>query len=415
MTTASIIQKPLSSPPVSGLWARFGPAWIISAVASGPATMASVAMAGGLYGYQVLWVVILSALFAFIAQYLAAKTGLIGGRGIISIVEERWGRTLAWVLTIDAVAATWLAAAVLMKALVSATALITGLTSPWWSLLYAGLIFILVGLGGYRWLERVCKMLVAFIVACFVVTVVVVAPDISAMFRGLVPALPGGAKGGLMLAGIMGGAVHITIIAMHTYNVNARGWNQEQLGLARLDTFLSMFAAFGLYSVSVYLAAAAVLHPAGIEVKNAFDLAQTLTPVLGPYAGGVFLAGLWGAVLSTIAPTFLAGGYFLADKLHWGQTVADHRFKVLVLLGCLVSLIGPFIGGSFLVMLVVMLALGLCGTPLILVLLLLLLNQKDFAGPHKNGWLLNAAGGLVLLITTFLAVRFIATRLGWWG
>jgi manganese transport protein len=372
-------------------------------------------MAGSLYGYQVLWVVVLSALLAFIAQYLAAKTGLIGGQGIISIVEKRWGRTLAWILTIDAVAATWLAAAVLMKALVSATALITGLTSPWWSLLYAGLIFILVGLGGYRWLEKVCKILVAFIVACFTVTVVVAAPDASAMLHGLVPVLPGGAKGGLMLAGIMGGAVHITIIAMHTYNVNARNWSREQIGLARLDTFLSMVGAFGLYSVAIYLAAAVVLHPAGIEVKNAFDLAQALTPALGPYAGGIFLAGLWAAVLSTIAPTFLAGGYFLADKLHWGRTVADARFKALVLLGCLVSLIGPFIGGSFLTMLVVMLALGLCGTPLILLLLMLLLNQKDFAGPDRNGWLLNLGGSLVLLITTFLAVRFILTNFGLWN
>ena len=144
-----------------------------------------------------------------------------------------------------------------------------------------------------------------------------------------------------------------------------------------------MFAAFGLYSVSVYLAAAAVLHPAGIEVKNAFDLAQTLTPVLGPYAGGVFLAGLVGGGLCPpLPPPFWPGVTFWPTSSTGDKTVADHRFKALVLLGCLVSLIGPFIGGSFLVMLVVMLALGLCGTPLILVLLLLLLlNQKGFCRP----------------------------------
>ena len=74
--------------------------------------MASVAIAGGLYGYQVLWVVILSALFAFIAQYLAAKTGLIGGqRHYFNWWNNAGAATLAWVLTIDAVAATWLAAA----------------------------------------------------------------------------------------------------------------------------------------------------------------------------------------------------------------------------------------------------------------------------------------------------------------
>ena len=389
------------------LWSRFGPAWIVSAVASGPATMASVAMAGGLYGYRVLWVVVLSALFAFLAQYMAAKVGILGGRGIVSVVEKRWGRISAWILTLDAVAATWLAAAVLMKALVAVMALIFGLSSPWWSFLYALLIFMLVGVGGYKWLEWVCKLLVAFIVCCFVFTAAAAAPDWAGLLKGLVPSLPGGSGGALMTAGIMGGAVHITIIAMQTYNVNARGWGRPQIGLARLDTFMSMFVAFGLYGVAIYLSSAAVLHPKGIEVKSALDLARVLTPVLGPHAGAVFLAGLCGAVLSTIAPTFLAGGYLLADILKWGDSVHDRRFKALVLLGCLVSLAGPMVPGGFLTMLVVMLALGLCGTPLILILLLLLLNDRDFAGPERNGPVLNIMGVLIIAITTLLAVRFL--------
>ncbi len=390
---------------------RFGPAWIVSAVACGPATMASVSIAGGLYGYQVLWVVVLSAFFAFIAQYMAAKVGIIGQKGIIALVEETWGKPLAWVLTLDALAATWLAAAVLMKALVGTTVLITGWSTGWWPVIYGLLIFALVGFGGYKALEFICKLLVAGVVVCFVVTVAVVAPDLKGILRGFVPTFPGGAQGGLMMAGIMGGAVHITIIAMHTYNVNARKWRRSDMGLARMDTLLSMFVAFGLYSAAIYLASAAVIHPQGTPIKTAFDLAKTLTPVLGPYAGAVFLAGLYGAVLSTITPTFLAGGYFLADKMGWGSSVADNRFKAVVLLGCLVSMIGPMLKGSFLTLLVVMLALGLCGTPLIILILLLLLNKKDWAKEHKNSLTLNIFGFLTLAITTLLAVRFIVAKL----
>ena len=391
--------------------ARFGPAWIISAVACGPATMAGVSMAGGLYGYQVLWVVVLSALFAFVAQSMAAKVGLIGQKGIMAVVEETWGRPLAWILALDALAATWLAAAVLMKALVGVTVLITGLSGWWWGPLYALLLFTLIGLGGYRAMETVCKFLVALVVLCFLTTVVVVAPDLKDVFGGLVPRFPGGAQGGLMTAGIMGGAVHITIIAMHTYNVNARGWTREQAGLARLDTFLSMFVAFGLYSTALYLAAAAVIHPRGITIKSAFDLAQALKPILGPYAGTFFIIGFYAAVLSTITPTFLAGGYFLADKLGWPTDASDTRFKALVLAGCLISLAGTLVKGGFLAMLVIMLALGLCGTPLILALMLVLLNKKNWAGKEKNGPLMNILGVLTLAVTTLLAVRFVITRL----
>ncbi len=398
-----------------GFLKEMGPAWVVSAVACGPATIASVSLAGALFGYQLLWVVILSALLAFVAQFMAAKLGILSGQGIISLVNKRMGPVWGWILMIDALLATWLASTVLMKAFVDVTALITGLSSPWWSLLYAAFVFLVTGVGGYKILEWLCKVLVALVVLCFVTTVIIVRPEMDMVLKGLIPTIPGGMDSALMMAGIMGGAVHITIIAMHTYNVNSRGWGQSQMKLAWTDTFLSMFIAFGLYSVAIFLAAASVLHPAGIKVKGALDLALALKPSLGPYANAVFLIGLWGAVLSTITPTFLAAGYFLSDKMGWGLNVRDRRFKAVIFAGCLLSLIGPMLKGSFILLLVIMLALGLCGTPFIIFIILLLLNKKDVVSAHKNSLLLNTLGVLALLVTSVLAVRFIFSKLGLWG
>ncbi|MBW2092736.1 MAG: Nramp family divalent metal transporter [Deltaproteobacteria bacterium] len=394
---------------------QMGPAWIVSAVACGPATMASVSLAGALFGYQLLWVVILSALLAFVAQFMAAKLGIVTGKGIIALVDQRLGNTWGWILMIDALLATWLASTILMKAFVDVTALITGLTSPWWSLLYATFVFLIVGMGGYKLLEWVCKVLVSIVVLCFIITVLVVTPDLTKILKGLIPTIPGGIDSALMMAGIMGGAVHITIIAMHTYNVNSKGWGQGQMKLAWMDTFFSMFIAFGLYSVAIFLATASALHPENIKITSAMDLAKALKPFLGPYAGAVFLAGLWGAVLTTITPTFLAAGYFLSDKMGWELNVKDPRFKAVVFVGCLLSLIGPMLKGSFLFLLVLMLALGLCGTPFIIIIIILLLNKKDVVRDYKNSLVLNALGVLTLLVTSLLAIRFILSKLGLWG
>ena len=60
---------------------QMGPAWIISAVACGPATLASVSIAGATYGYALLWVVILSAVFGATAQYLGRQDRHTGGAG----------------------------------------------------------------------------------------------------------------------------------------------------------------------------------------------------------------------------------------------------------------------------------------------------------------------------------------------
>jgi manganese transport protein len=391
---------------------RMGPAWIVSAVACGPATLASVAMAGASFGYGMLWVVILSAVFGTTAQYLAARVGILEGRGIIAAARERLGKTWGWVLAVDAVLATYLAAMVLMNALVGVTGLVTGLSSPWWGLAYAVVLSFLLVHGGYRWFESLCKFLVIGIVICFVITALRSPLDPGAMLAGLWPSLPGGGSSALMAAAIMGGAVHITIIGMHTYNTNARGWGVTELPLARFDTAVSMGLAFGLYSLAIFLVGAAVLHPAGVKARVAGEVAQALGPLLGPGALAVFLAGLWAATFSTIMPTYLAAAFFIFDQAGLPPDREDKRFKLVLIGGVLLSAVGPFIKGGFFLLLPVMLALGLCGTPVIIGVILYLLNQKRYYGERVNSWGLNLLGIITLAITTILAARFLLGKLG---
>lgn len=389
-----------------------GPAWVISAVACGPATLASVSVAGAKYGYQMLWVVILSAVFGATAQYLAAKIGLLEGRGIIATTEDRLGKVWAWILTVDALLATWLAAIVLMSALSGVTSLITGVNTPCWGILYGILIGGFLIWKGYRGFETLCKLLMAFVVACFFIMLFMADISFTGMAEGLFPNIPGGMTSALMMAAIMGGAVHITIIGMHTYNTNAKGWKRQDLELARFDTVLSMGFVFGFYSVIIFLVAASVLHPNNIEVEKATDAALALNPLLGESAMKIFLVGLWGAALSTISPTFMAGAYFLSDKMGWALNVKDRRFAAVILFGCVISMIGPFIKGSFFLLLPLMLALGLTGTPLIIGIIFYLLNKPEIAKEDKNSVVLNVLGVITFLITSFLAMRFVLAKLG---
>ncbi len=389
-----------------------GPAWVISAVACGPATLASVSLSGSSFGYAFLWVVLLSAVFGATAQYLAAKTGVIFEKGIISLVTERFGKTVGFLLTIDALTATWLAAIVLMKALVGVTSYLTGIATPWWGEVYAIAFSFLLIRGGYPLFETICKLLVIGILLCFLATLFVVPIDWLAAAKGIIPSLPGGAKGAVMMAGIMGGAVHITIISMHSYTVQERNWKIRDFPIMRIDVISSMLIAFGLYSVVIFLVSAATLHAHGIHAKGALGVAKSLKPLLGPYASVAFFSGLWGATVSTIMPTFQAGAYFIGDFFHFPLKPEDNRFKAAILAGVLLSLIGPFLKGAFFPLLIVMLALGLCGTPFVLILLLMLLNTRRVSMlGMKNRWI-SALGAITTAISLFLAVRFIASLLG---
>jgi manganese transport protein len=388
-----------------------GPAWIISAVACGPATLASVSIAGASYGFDLLWVVILSAIFGATAQYLAARIGIIEGRGIIATVEQRLGNFWAWLLAIDAVLATYIAALVLMNALVGITSLVTRIETPWWGIPYALIIALALIRGGYRWFENICKVFVGFVVCCFIITAIQVNIAYVDVAGGIIPNIPGGIDSALMIAAILGGAVHITIIGMHTYNTNARKWAKKDLGLARFDNTLSMGFAFGIYSLAIFVVAAAVLHPNNIKIKLATDAALSLGPLLGENAMVIFLLGLWAATLSTISPTFLAGTYFIFDKMKWEPNPKGRKFHIVILGSALLSAFGPFIKGSFFLLLPFMLALGLCGTPLIIAIILYLLNKREVVGEYSNSVVLNVLGIITLVITTLVAVRFILLKI----
>ena len=391
---------------------NLGPAWVISAVACGPATLASVSLSGSSFGYAFLWVVLLSAVFGTTAQYLAAKTGVIFEKGAITVVTDHYGKTMGALLTLDALAATWLAAVVLMKALVGVTSYLTGIPTPWWGVVYAILFSALLIRGGYSMFETICKLLVIGVVFCFVVTLFVVPVDWSSVLKGLIPSLPGGGKGAVMMAGIMGGAVHITIISMHTYTVRERNWKIRDLPIVRFDVVSSMLVAFGIYSVVIFLVSAAILHAHGLHAKGALGVAKSLKPLLGPYASIAFFTGLWGATVSTIMPTFQAGAYFIGDFFGFPLKPEDNRFKMAILIGILLSLIGPLLKGAFFPLLIIMLALGLCGTPFVLILLLFLLNHPHVSRHGiKNGWL-TLLGVLTTVISLFLAIRFIISLTG---
>ena len=388
-----------------------GPAWIISAVACGPATLASVSIAGASYGFDLLWVVILSAIFGATSQYLAARIGIIEGRGIIATTEQRLGNVWAWLLAIDAVLATYIAALVLMNALVGITSLVTHIDTAWWGIPYALIIALVLIRGGYRWFENICKVFVGFVVCCFIITAMQADIAFVDLAGGIIPDIPGGMDSALMIAAILGGAVHITIIGMHTYNTNARKWARKDLGLARFDNTLSMGFAFGIYSLAIFVVAAAVLHPNNIKIKLATDAALSLGPLLGANAMVIFLIGLWAATLSTISPTFLAGAYFIFDKMKWEPNPKDRKFRIVILGSALLSAFGPFIKGSFFLLLPFMLALGLCGTPLIIAIILYLLNKREVVGEYGNSVVLNVLGIITLVITTLVAVRFILLKI----
>jgi manganese transport protein len=397
-----------------GNWRRYpaemGPSWVAGAIAAGPATMASVITAGATFGYSLLWVVVLSAILGAAAQYLAMRLGLLTEEGIVAVVERHLGEGWAWVLVLDVVLAAGLAQLVIMKGVADISETVTGVDARIWGVIWA--VVLAAGLAGrgYRFIELLAKLLVSAIVVAFLASLFVVPIDPVGAASGLVPRIPAGVDGALVAAGILGGAVHITLITMHSYTMRARQWTARDYGLATFDIGASMLVAFGIYSLAIFLVAAGVLHSPDVNASelSAVAAAQALGPLVGPNAKWLFLLGLWGAAVSTLGGNTIVPPYLVADKLGWGTDVSDGRYRALLAAVALLSGLGAFIEGLFFPLLVLVLAFGLVGTPFALVVVLYLLNSD--AVPEPNSVLANLGGIALLGVTTVLAGNFVRQR-----
>ena len=385
------------------LLADTGPTWLAGAIAAGPATMATLLTAGATYGYTLLWVVVLSAVLGATAQYLAARLALPAERGIVGLVEAHLGARWAWLLVADVVVAAGLAQLVIVRTVADVTSVVTGLDARvagvgWAVLLAAGLAG-----RGYGLAEAGAKLVVSAVVLVFVASLFVVPVDAGAAAGGLVPSIPAGVDGALLAAGILGGAVHVTLVTMQTYTVRARGWTAEDLSLARVDVGASMLVAFGGYSLAVFLVTASVLG--GQTDLSPVAAAAALAPVAGPLAERLFLFGLLGAAVSTLGGNTVVPPYLVAEKLGWGTDVEDVRYRGLLAATALLSGLGVFLGGALFPLLALVLAFGLVGTPFALAVVLSLLADEDAPGSLTAP---TALGGVVtLLVAVATAGQFV--------
>jgi len=384
-----------------------GPSWLASAIAAGPATMASLLTAGAAFGYDLLWVVALSPVLGALAQYLSMRLGVLTERGIVGVVENHLGEGWAWLLVLDTVLVAGAAQLFILSTLAAVTADLTGLSTTAAGLGWAVALAVGLAGGGYRVAEWGAKLLVAGVVVAFVAAALTVPIDATAAVGGLVPSLPDGSA--LVVAGVLGGAVHVTLITMHTYTLRARGWGREQYGVATADVVVSMGVALGLYSLAIVLVAATVLSDPSI---GRIEAAHALSPVAGRLAETLFLLGLLGAAVTTLGGNTVVPPYLLADKLGWGTDVSDPRYRALLAAAALLSAAGVFVGGDVFAGLVFVLALGLIGTVYALAVVLYLLNDPRVV-PETNGRATNLAGGaLFAVVTAVVGAQLRATVAG---
>jgi NRAMP (natural resistance-associated macrophage protein)-like metal ion transporter len=310
---------------------RAGPGLLVMAAFIGPGTVTTASKAGAEYGFALMWALLFSVLATLVLQEMAARLGLVTGRGLSqalrSSFESRFFTGMAVVLVVLAIG---FGNAAYESGNISGASMGLAAITPWstniWALVVGGIAFSLLASGRYRVVERGLVILVVVMSAVFLATMLMVGPDLMAMAGGLTrPSLPAGST--LTVMALIGTTVVPYNLFLHSSAVREK-WPEsvpvdEALRESRRDSVLSIGLG-GLITLSIVTTAAAAFFGTDIAFSAA-TISQQLEPLLGPAAKYFFAIGLLAAGLTSAITSPLAAAYAVHLDAGTGQRHAGSR------------------------------------------------------------------------------------------
>ena len=394
----------------------FGPGAMIAAAFIGPGTVTTATLAGGNFGFTLLWAIAFSVIATLTLQEMTARLGAVAQVGLGEAIAARTSNTmLRWPAALLVIAAIVVGNAAYEAGNITGAG--AGLTS-WtlgpiniWPLMIGTAAFLVLNRQGAVFLERTLALLVVAMAFVFVGTALVLQPSLSDILRGLfIPTLPENA--GLIVLGIIGTTVVPYNLYLHASAIKRHSREGMTLAEARQDIQLSVIGG-GIITLCIAITAAVVLHGGPSPTSSFTQLAPTLAPLLGQASFAVLGLGFFAAGLSSAITAPLAAAYAVTEVL---DLDADKRDRVFKWTWRLVLAFGVFVASFSLKPLeLIVFAQFTNGLllPITAAFILWIANDSTLLGQHRNTRVNNAMGFFVLTVTCGLGLRSILLATGW--
>ncbi len=300
----------------------FGPAYLISVGYMDPGNWATDLAGGSQFGYDLLWVLVLSNIIALLLQGHAARLGIVRGKDLAQCNRETYPKGLNFILYLFAEIA--IAACDLAEILGMAIGLqlLFGIDLLWGvSISFADtLLLMTLQRFGMRKMELFIIGLIFIIGMCFFLELVLAQPNYAEISAGFIPKIPNHTA--LYIAiGIIGATVMPHNLYLHSALVQTRKIGKDETSIKKAikynfwDTLIALNLAF-LVNAAILILAATVFHKSGHQgVAELEDAHQLLAPLLGSewapklFAIALIAAGQSSTITGTLAGQIVMEGY----------------------------------------------------------------------------------------------------------
>jgi NRAMP (natural resistance-associated macrophage protein)-like metal ion transporter len=417
-------------------WLRvLGPGLITGAADDDPSGIGTYSQAGAAFGTGQLWLALYMLPLMIAVQEMCARIGLVTGQGIAAVVRRHYRRpvllgtvSLVFVANTLNIGADLGAMAATVRLLVPAAPFLLVLI-----LLALGMLALEV-LAPYRRYAVVLKVLTLSLLA-YVATGFIVGLRGAVILRAtLVPTIQLTPTFLALVVGVLGTTIspylffwqaseEVEEVELHHREphgsdlVRQRRVLLTELRTLRIDTALGMLAS-EVATWFIIFTTGSVLHAHGItNITTADQAAAALEPLVhsfpnaGVLAKVIFAVGILGVGLLGIPVLAGSAAYAVAEAFHWHEGLARTfrlapGFYAVIGIATLVGLVLNLLHINPIAALVYVAVInGVVAVPL-LVVILLVANNRSIMGGHTNGRLAN---GVSVLTTLAMGAAAIAT------
>lgn len=397
-----------------------GPGAMVAASIVGPGTVTTCVVTGASYGYTLLWTMLFSTISMIVLQSMSARVGIIGKMGLGEAERKVFnGKKIHILLAVVFVSASFIGNAAfetsnLVGAALGMEAVFPSVGKTIWILIIGVVAAILLGIGNYKWVEKVLTALVGLMGVLFLVTAIAVHPNWGEVFAGLfIPRVPKVDRAWYLMTGCIGTTISPFTVFLQSSSA-AKKWGDREdqhdaIATSWVDSLLSLGMVF-IISAAIIICASAAFYGTGVEITNGKVMAESLRPLLGNWATVAFGLGLWGAGFSSALTAPLSAAFPICGILGWGEDVKAPKYRVIlaIVLGFGIFA-GCTAGASPTEIILFAQVANAFVIPLNAILLTVICNSKKFMGEFTNSKVVNVLACAVIGLTLMIAVKNITS------
>jgi len=408
---------------------KFGPGFITGASDDDPSGIGTYSQTGAIFGYGQLWTALFFIPFMSAMQEISGRIGLVTGKGLSGVIRKYHSKKVLYATVMLLFFANVINIGANLGAMAASLRLLFNI--PFAVLLIsitATTLFLEIFIS-YKVYASYLKYLTLSLFA-YIITAFVVKQDWGAVLASVVLPSVSFSKEYLMnIVAILGTTISPYLffwqaseeveeeVAEKKLKTMGRGkprLNIRTINHMRADTIFGMFFS-NLVMFFIILTTAATLHAHGIrQIETAAQAAEALRPLAGNFAFLIFALGIIGSGL--LAVPILAGSasYAFSEAFGWREGLylklkQAHGFYGIVTIATLLGLLINFTPVTPFQMLYYTAVLNGIVAPPLMVIIMLIGNNKKIMGRYTNSKLSNIFGWFITLLMLLAALALLIT------